>query len=162
VKFKAAIVIAALMIASMGILIPTTTVTAYTKATVSITQTVVRDNAAVLITITITNPSDGENVENILIKDVTNGVTSWFTTPYGGNENVIENWDNIADNLIQIGDNIVRVRDNILNAVSFIKAAGQALVSAGAGENAAGQYMRVSSHENLRVLATILYLGQRT
>lgn len=139
-KLKAAIVIAALMIASLGILTPTSTVTAFAdQPTVSITQTRVRDNAAVLITLTVTNPSAGVTIENILIKDIGAG----FTNPFGGNENVSENWDNIADNLIAVGDNMKYVRDNILNAVTFIKNAGAALIDFACWEDNAAYQLRV-------------------
>jgi len=139
VKEKLALVIAVVMITATAFATLTTTVTAYTnQATVSIAQTSVRDNALVLITLTVTNPSAGENVENIVIKDVTTGVTSFFSNPFGGNENVAENWDNIADNLIAVGDNMVFVRDNFLNAVAFIDNAGKAMVTASHWENEAG------------------------
>ena len=161
-KGQAAIVIAALMIASMGILTPTTTVTAYTnQATVSITQTTVRDNAAVLITLTVTNPSATENVENILIKDVTTGITTWFSTPYGGNENVAENWDNVADNLIALADNMANVRDNMLNAVTLIKNAGAALIDFANAENTVANYL-VTFVENDNVWKAGYNLGLAT
>ena len=81
-KIEIAAIIAILTISTLTLAL-TPSATGYSnQATVTITETTVRDNAMVLITLTVTNPSGGENVENILIRDTTADTENTFTNPF--------------------------------------------------------------------------------
>ncbi len=143
--------IAALVIASMGILAPTTTVTVNAALpTVTLTPSTVQDNGYVLFTLTVTNPADsGENVENILIKDVSTGTTANFGGEAIFGENVAENIDNVVDNLHEASDQLKEVAENLRNARTKLTAAADALAQAASWLENGGLDLQTSGRENL-------------
>lgn len=157
-KQSGLVVIAALVISAMGILAPATTpLVAATTPTVTITQTKVRDNGYVLIELTVTNPSGGENIENILLKDVTTGVSSYFTEGVFLNENTYENIDdNVVENMEQFGSELGRVADNLSNARAALVDAADALLRAADFIENAGYDMQSSLVDNVTAAGSAL------
>jgi len=146
----AAIVV--IMMASMALSLSTTTVTA-SPGVSDFSPSTVRENAAVVLTITVTNDY-GENIENIMIRDE-NGA---FMGPIGG-ENVAENWDNVADNLIKAGNELGEVAENIRQAAVNIEAAGDALITAASELVTAGDVLldaKAAGADNIGDAGTVL------
>ncbi|RLG57892.1 MAG: hypothetical protein DRN83_00615 [Hadesarchaea archaeon] len=138
-----------MVISVVGVLSPSTTPVATAAApTVTLEPTSVQDNGYVLFTLTVTNPSDSnENIENILIKDVSSGTSGTFSGGKFG-ENVAERWENIADNLTFIGNELGQVSDNIEEARVKLTAAGDALKAAAGHLDTAGYAMRLLHIDN--------------
>ena len=94
-KEKLALVIAALLIASMALSIPTTSVGASVYASATLSPTFVRDETRIKLTITVTNLTD-KDIDNVVIKVMDTGDD--FTEAIGG-PTTAEALENAADNM---------------------------------------------------------------
>lgn len=148
----------------MGILAPTATVTAVvptpnvaaTAPTVTLAPEKSRDNNYVLITIVVTNPSDSENVSEVLVKDVSSGVSGYFgydTLEARGRmvfgENLTENIDNLAEGLENAGREIAFVAENLREALVNLRAAGTGFQSAAQQLDNAGASIKAAGGDNM-------------
>ncbi|MEM3452809.1 MAG: hypothetical protein QW835_04185, partial [Candidatus Hadarchaeum sp.] len=152
-KQKLAIVIAALMVASMASVISTSSVSAAPGATFS--PTFARANTRIKVTVTVTNGYATDNIDNVIIK-----FTSAFSQPIAYHDNIVlaaENMENAVPYLTYAGENLKLAEENKKSAGPDIKAAGDNLslitqgdwlaenVTAGAGTADENAYVNVSA-----------------
>ena len=158
-KQKLAIVIAALMIASMATSVSASTVSTISNFSASPGATFApnfaRANTRIKVTVTVTNGYASDNIDNVIIK-----FTSAFSQPIGYNENfaiAAENMENAVPYLSQAGENLKLAEENKKSAGPDVKAAGDNLslitqgdwlgenVTAGAGTADENAYANVST-----------------
>jgi len=159
VKQKLAIVIAALMIASMATTISTSTVVApatFSVAPASLSPITLPTDKYVIFTLTVSNDT-GSDIKRILIR------TTDFDNPLGGENalpvdgyKVSENWDNVAENLKEVPASMVFVTENLRIAKENLVAAGRYLKQAGENLKLAGFDLQTAG-DNFGTAGTYLY-----
>ncbi len=137
-KGKLALAIAALMVTSMALSISTTTVTAGVGDSMS--PTYARANTRVMFTVTVTNDSATDSIDNIRIISSDAG----FIQAIGGAENA---------------ENLKLAADNMENAVAFLSQAGENLKLAGDNKAAAGQALIDAAAELVTATNKFVLLG---
>lgn len=140
-KEKLAIVIAALVITSMALSIPTTSVSAGVNASATLSPTAIRDDTRVKLTITVTNLTDYD-IDNVLIKVVNTGQN--FTQAIGGatTAEALENASGLIENAVAP---LKRAGENLKLAADNAASAGQDLASAATSLDAAADYIAAFS-----------------
>jgi hypothetical protein len=127
-KSKLLQVIAAIMITSMAVSIlsfSTTTVKASPGAP-TVSPSSARANTRIVFTVTVTNDSTTDNIDNVRI--VAN--SSGFVQPIGYAENLViaaDNIENAVVHITQAGDNMILAEDNKKSSGPNIKAVGDNL-----------------------------------
>ncbi len=146
---KAAIVIAALMIASMTFAISTPIISA-DPPTATLGTPSVKASTRELITITVVN-NLSENIENVLIRELSGA----FENAIGG-ATTKEILENVADNLSAAAAQLSQVGENLKEAALDKIAAGVALEAAADALDTAGLNLIASTRENATAAGTYL------